>query len=184
MIFTETPIAGAWTIDPEPHHDERGFFARLQDDDAFAARGLCARFPQCSVSWNARAHTLRGMHFQAAPHGEAKLVRCTAGAVFDVIVDLRGERGVPPRWFGVELSAENRRSLYIPEGVAHGFQTLVDGAELFYQISTPYVAEASRGCRWDDPALGIVWPEAPARVISARDRALPDAESVRGDVGA
>lgn len=174
MVFTETPLAGAWIVDPEPLRDVRGFFARTFDADAFAGRGLRAEFPQCSVSFNARAGTLRGMHYQAAPHTEAKLVRCTAGAVYDVIVDLREGSPTRGRWAGLELTAENRRALYVPEGFAHGFQTLEDGSEVFYQISAPFVAGAACGVRWDDPAFGIVWPPAAARVMSDRDRGYGD----------
>lgn len=174
MIFTETALPGAWVVEPEPVHDERGFFARTFDRDAFATRGLCTAFAQCSVSYNHRAGTLRGLHFQAAPHEEAKLVRCTAGAVFDVIVDLRPGSATRGRWAAVELSAENRRALYIPEGFAHGFQSLADGSELFYQISVPYRPESARGVRWDDPAFAIAWPEAERRIVSARDRSYPD----------
>jgi dTDP-4-dehydrorhamnose 3,5-epimerase len=174
MIFTETELAGAWVVDPERLHDERGFFARTMDSDAFAERGLCADFPQCSISFNERAATLRGMHFQTEPHGEAKLVRCTAGAIYDVIVDLRPGSPTHARWVGVELSADNRRALYVPPGFAHGFQTLVPNAEVYYQISTAYVPSASRGVRWDDPSFGIRWPAADARTISERDRTYPD----------
>jgi dTDP-4-dehydrorhamnose 3,5-epimerase len=174
MIFTETELAGAWVVDPERLHDERGFFARTVDADAFAERGLCAAFPQCSISFNANAATLRGMHFQADPHGEAKLVRCTAGAIYDVIVDLRPDSPTRARWVGLELSAENRRALYVPPGFAHGFQTLVPNAEVYYQISTAYVASASRGVRWDDPAFDIRWPAAETRTMSERDRGYAD----------
>jgi dTDP-4-dehydrorhamnose 3,5-epimerase len=174
VLFTETGLPGAWLVEPEPIADERGFFARTFDADAFAERGMRAAFPQCSVSYNARAGTLRGLHFQAAPHAEAKLVRCTAGAIFDVIVDLREGSPTRGRWTGVELSAENRRALYVPEGFAHGFQTLADASEVLYQISAPYVPDAARGVRWDDTAFGITWPPAGARVMSERDRAYAD----------
>jgi dTDP-4-dehydrorhamnose 3,5-epimerase len=174
VIFSETELTGAWVVDPERLHDERGFFARTMDAEAFARRGLCAEFPQCSISFNAKAGTLRGMHYQADPHAEAKLVRCTAGAIYDVIVDLRPDSPTHARWIGVELSAENRRALYVPPGFAHGFQTLVPDAEVYYQISTAYVPAASRGVRWDDPAFGIRWPEAAERTMSARDRAYAD----------
>ncbi|HEX8243788.1 MAG TPA: dTDP-4-dehydrorhamnose 3,5-epimerase, partial [Longimicrobium sp.] len=166
MIFTATELAGAWIVDPERLEDERGFFARTFDAGEFARRGLRSAFPQCSVSFNARAGTLRGMHFQAEPHAEAKLVRCTAGAVYDVIVDLRPESPTRLRWIGVELSAANRRALYVPEGCAHGFQTLADASEVFYQISVPYAAESARGVRWNDPAFGITWPAAERRTMS------------------
>jgi dTDP-4-dehydrorhamnose 3,5-epimerase len=150
-------------------------FARTFDAELFAERGLSATLTQASTSFNARAGTLRGLHHQAEPHGECKLVRCTAGAVFDVIVDLRPGSPSHLRWHGVELSSENRRAVYVPRGVAHGFQTLVDGTDLLYLIDVPYVAGAARGVRWDDPAFGIVWPEPPReRVISARDLSFPD----------
>jgi dTDP-4-dehydrorhamnose 3,5-epimerase len=171
MVFTETPIPGAWLLEPERLEDERGFFARVFDAAEFAKRGMRTHFPQCSVSFNARAGTLRGMHFQAAPDEEAKVVRCTGGAIYDVLLDLRAESPTYLQWFAAELSAANHCMLYIPEGVAHGFQTLTDGAEVFYQISVEYRAAAARGARWDDPAFGIDWPHAERRIISERDRA-------------
>jgi dTDP-4-dehydrorhamnose 3,5-epimerase len=174
VLFTETSLPGAWLVEPEPIADARGFFARTFDAAAFAERGMRAAFPQCSVSYNARAGTLRGLHFQAAPHAEAKLVRCTAGAIFDVLVDLREGSPTRGRWTGVELNAENRRALYVPEGFAHGFQTLADATEVLYQISAPYAPDAARGVRWDDAAFGIAWPPAGARVMSERDRTYAD----------
>jgi dTDP-4-dehydrorhamnose 3,5-epimerase len=176
VLFVETPVAGALVVEPQPIEDERGFFARTFSAEEFAERGLDVRVDQCSVSFNARAGTLRGMHYQAAPHGETKLVRCTRGAIFDVAVDLRPDSPTYLRWAGLELTAENGRALYVPEGCAHGFQTLTDGAEVLYQISTPYVPDAARGVRWDDPAFGIEWPEAPpgGRTMSARDAEYPD----------
>ena len=174
MIFTPAPLAGAFVIEPERKADERGFFARTFSAGEFREHGLCAEFVQCSVSFNAKAGTLRGMHYQAAPHAETKLVRVTQGAIFDVIVDLRPQSKTFKRWFGAELSADNRRALYIPEGFAHGFQTLSDGAEVFYQISPAYVPDAARGVRWDDPAFGIDWPKAARRILSERDRSYPD----------
>lgn len=173
MKFEETPLGGVYVVETERHADERGFFARTFCRDEFAARSLDARVAQCSVSFNLRRATLRGMHYQAAPYAEAKLVRCTMGAVFDVVVDLRPESQTFKRWFGVELSAANRRALYIPEGFAHGFLTLEDETEVFYQISEFYHPECSRGVRWDDAAFAIAWPFEP-RVISERDRAFPD----------
>jgi len=174
VIFTAAPLAGAFVIEPERKADERGFFARTFSADEFRKQGLCAEFVQCSVSFNARAGTLRGMHYQAARHAETKLVRVTQGAIFDVIVDLRPKSKTFKRWFAAELSADNRRALYIPEGFAHGFQTLGDAAEVFYQISPAYVPEAARGVRWDDPAFGIEWPKAGRRILSERDRSYPD----------
>jgi len=175
MIFTETPLAGAFVVEIEPLRDARGLFARTFDRDAFAAHGLAVDIVQSSVSFNAGAATLRGLHYQAEPHGEDKLVRCVRGAVFDVIVDLRRDSATYCRWFGVELDEDSRRALYIPRGMAHGFQTRTPEAELLYQMSTPYVAEASRGVRWDDPAFGIQWPRADGeRIMSERDRTYPD----------
>jgi dTDP-4-dehydrorhamnose 3,5-epimerase len=180
MRFVETAVAGAWVIELEPVADERGMFARTFDADLFAERGLSPALAQCSTSFNHRAGTLRGLHYQAEPHAECKLVRCTAGAACDVLVDLRPESPTYRRWHAVELSADNRRSVYVPRGVAHGFQTLVDGTELLYLIDTPYVPEAARGVRWDDPAFGIAWPDPPAqRTISERDRGFPDYQLAR-----
>jgi dTDP-4-dehydrorhamnose 3,5-epimerase len=173
VIFTQLALPGAWVIEPERHHDERGFFARSFCADEFRARGLEVRIAQCSISYNRRRSTLRGLHFQAPPAAETKLVRCTAGAVFDVIVDLRPDSPTFKRWVSVELTAESRRSLYVPVGMAHGFQTLQDDTELFYQISHPFVPEAFRGVCWNDPELGVAWPAAEDRIISARDRELP-----------
>jgi dTDP-4-dehydrorhamnose 3,5-epimerase len=173
VIFEPLALAGAYTIAPEPARDERGFFARIFCEEEFARHGLVTTFPQSSLSFNARRHTLRGMHFQFAPAEEVKLVRCTAGAIYDVIVDLR--EGSPTRlsWVAVELSAENRLTLYVPEGFAHGFQTLTDAAEVAYDISRPYAPGLASGLRYDDPALGIVWPDAPERIVADRDRAWP-----------
>jgi dTDP-4-dehydrorhamnose 3,5-epimerase len=172
VIFTPLPVAGAFAVDPERVADERGFFARTWCAEAFAARGLPAGFAQCSVSFNRLAGTLRGMHVQAAPHGEAKLARCTRGAAYDVLLDLRPGSPTRGRWTAQELTAENGRAVFIPEGVAHGFQTLADDTELFYQIAGAYRPEAARGVRWDDPAFAIAWPR-PVACISARDRAWP-----------
>jgi len=172
MIFTESPLAGAYTIEPTRIGDDRGFFARTYDADVFAARGLPADMPQCSVSFNARKGTLRGMHFQAAPRGEEKLVRCTSGAIFDVIVDLRPDSPTQRRWFGIELTAQNRRSVFVPKSFAHGFVTLEDDSEVFYMISVPHAPGYERGVRWNDPALAIRWPIVPA-ILSARDAAFP-----------
>ena len=168
MRFVETPIAGAFVIEPERHEDERGFFARIFDAEEFARHGLVAQFPQWSISYNARRGTLRGLHYQFPPHEEVKIVRCTRGAVFDVIADLRTRR-----WFAVELSASNGASLYIPRGIAHGFQTLVDEAEVAYAIAGAYDPASARGARWDDPSLAIVWPAIEERIISTRDASVP-----------
>jgi dTDP-4-dehydrorhamnose 3,5-epimerase len=172
MIFRETPLAGAWVLEPERIADERGFFARTYCRRDFAERGLDPTIAQCSVSFNHRRGTLRGLHFQAAPHEEVKLVRVTRGAVWDVIVDLRPESPTCARHFSIVLSAEDRNELYIPKGMAHGFQTLADGTEVFYQISEFYAPESARGYRWDDPTFAIPWPE-PVTVISEKDRGLP-----------
>ncbi len=172
MKFSDCGLAGALIVDIEPITDERGFFARSYCREEFAAQGIEAPMQQCSVSFNARSGTLRGMHFQANPHAEDKLVRCTLGAVFDVVVDIRPQSATYRRWFGTELSAANRRALFIPPGFAHGFITLTDGAELYYMISAPHVPRASRGFRWDDAAIGIAWPLPPV-LISPRDAGWP-----------
>lgn len=172
MIFTPCPLAGAFIVDLEPHGDARGFFARSFCADEFAAHGVELTPRQCSVSFNESRGTLRGMHYQADPHAEDKLVRCTAGAVFDVIVDIRPASPTYRRWFGAELSAANRRALYLPRGFAHGFVSLTDAAEVFYMISVPHAPNFSRGFKWNDPAIGIDWPLRPA-VISARDDGYP-----------
>jgi dTDP-4-dehydrorhamnose 3,5-epimerase len=171
--FESTHLPGAVVVDLERHTDERGFFARVWCAEEFAAAGLPDAVVQSSVSWNERRHTLRGMHWQADPHGEGKLVRCTRGAILDVIVDLRHDSDTYLDHVAVELDEVNRRALFVPPGVAHGFLTLVDGTEVLYQMDTPYVPEAARGARWDDQAFGIHWPAVPA-VISERDRTYPD----------
>lgn len=173
MILRETPIAGAFVAEIEPRRDERGLFARTFDRELFAERGLASEVVQASVSFNARKGTLRGLHYQAEPHGEEKLVRCVRGAIHDVIVDLRPDSATYCGWFGIDLDDESRRALYIPKGIAHGFQTLTDSAEVLYQMSTPYVPDAARGVRWDDRAFGVRWP-AGERTMSERDRTYPD----------
>jgi dTDP-4-dehydrorhamnose 3,5-epimerase len=173
MIFLPTGIAGAWVIEPERLEDERGFFARTWDADELAEQGLNARLSQCSISYNHVRGTLRGLHYQAAPYEEAKLVRCTSGALFDVALDLRPGSSTYGDWFGVELSADNRKALYVPEGCAHGFMTLEDGCEVHYQISEAYVPAAARGVRWNDPAFAIEWP-GDVVVINERDSSYPD----------
>jgi dTDP-4-dehydrorhamnose 3,5-epimerase len=173
VIFTATPLPGAWILELDRHEDQRGFFARSWCAREAEARGLNPRVVQCSVSVNKRRGTLRGMHYQMAPYQEAKLIRCTRGAIHDVILDLR--RGSPAfkRHVVVQLDAEGGRMLYVPEGVAHGFQTLTDDAEVFYQMSEFYAPDHARGVRWDDPAFGITWP-ADDRTISERDRGYAD----------
>lgn len=173
MIFRPTAVDGVLIVEPQPIEDERGFFARTFCADAFATRGLVARVAQCSLSFNPRRGTLRGLHYQRPPHGEAKLVRCTAGAVLDVAVDLRPQSKTFRRHVAVELTPQSRAMLYVPEGVAHGFQTLVDDSEVFYQISAPHRPEAAAGVRWNDRAFGIAWP-LPVTAISERDRSYPD----------
>jgi len=172
MRFTELKIRGAYLIEPERMEDERGFFARTFCQQEFEAQGLSPRLAQSSISFNRQRGTLRGMHYQAAPHEETKLVRCTRGAIFDVVVDLRPASLTFRQWQGVELTAENRRLVYVPPGLGHGFETLADDTEVFYQISEFYYPESSRGVRWDDPTFGIRWPIADP-IVSQRDRAFP-----------
>jgi dTDP-4-dehydrorhamnose 3,5-epimerase len=172
LIFTPTPLAGAYLIDLERHEDERGFFARSFCRQEFVTHGLNPDVVQCNASFNRRRGTLRGMHYQAPPHAEAKTVRCTHGAVWDVIVDLRPASQTFMRCHGVGLTASNRTALYVPEGVAHGFQTLVDDSEVLYLMSAFYHPEAARGVPWDDPAFGIDWPIREP-IMSDRDRAFP-----------
>ncbi|HEX3949196.1 MAG TPA: dTDP-4-dehydrorhamnose 3,5-epimerase [Steroidobacteraceae bacterium] len=176
MIFTESPLPGAFLVDLEPLADERGFFARSFCADEFAGKGLDIVLRQCSVSFNSRKGTLRGLHYQDVPHQEHKLVRCTAGAIFDVIVDIQPRSPQFRRWFATELTAQNRRSLFIPPGYAHGFVTLSDDAEVYYMISVPHSPQHARGFRWNDPAFGIQWPMMPS-VVSSRDSAYPLLES-------
>jgi dTDP-4-dehydrorhamnose 3,5-epimerase len=171
--FVPTELPGAYVVELERHVDERGFFARAWCGDEFEAAGVTSALAQCSISRNTSAGTLRGMHFQTHPHEEAKLVRCTRGSIHDVIIDLRPESSTHRRWIGVDLDAASGRALYVPEGFAHGFQTLEDDTDVLYMISTPYAPGSAAGVRWDDPAFGIVWPDASARTISERDRAWP-----------
>jgi dTDP-4-dehydrorhamnose 3,5-epimerase len=171
--FEPTPIEGAFLVVPAKIEDPRGFFARTFCQEEFAARGLAPCFVQQSISLNPHRGTLRGMHWQAAPHEEAKLVRCTSGRIWDVILDLRPASATYKQHFGVELAASEHAALYIPEGVAHGFLTLVPYSEVFYQMSVPHHPESARGVRWDDPAFGIGWPE-PVQVMSERDATYQD----------
>jgi dTDP-4-dehydrorhamnose 3,5-epimerase len=173
MLFRETVLKGAYVVEPERIVDERGFFSRTWCRSEFETHGLNSNLVQCNVSYNVKMGTLRGMHYQVSPRAETKLVRCTAGAIYDVIVDLRPGSGTFKRWTGVELNADNRCMLYIPEGFAHGFLTLSDDAEVFYQMSEYYSAEHARSVRWNDPAFGIQWP-GEVLVISDRDRSYPD----------
>ncbi len=173
MQFRATGIAGVYVIEPQIIGDERGFFARTWCSREFAGQGLNTALVQCNVSFNRRRGTLRGMHYQRAPCEEAKLVRCTAGAIYDVVVDLRRDSASYLRWEAAELSGANRAMMYVPEGCAHGFVTLEDDTEVFYQMSQFHSAEHACGVRWNDPAFGIEWPCAP-EVISPRDRDYPD----------
>lgn len=173
MIFRETKLAGVYIIDAEPIADERGAFTRTFCARAFAAHGLETAIDQCSASFNAKKGTLRGLHYQAPPHSEAKLVRVTAGAIYDVAVDLRAGSPTYGQWAAAELTAENRRMLYIPKGCAHGFQTLMDASELFYQIAEFYEPASARGLRWDDDDLAITWPDKDTPILSERDRSFP-----------
>ena len=173
MIFTETKLKGAVIIEPERLEDERGFFARTWCQREFEAHGLNPRLVQCSISFNKRRGTLRGMHYQVAPYEEVRHVRCTMGAIYDVIIDLRPHSPTFKHWISTELTEENRRMLYIPKGFVHGFLTLEDDTEVFYQMSEFYHPECARGTRWDDPAFGIEWPT-DITVISDKDREYPD----------
>jgi len=173
LKFTPTPLAGAWLIDLEPRTDERGLFARTVCQEEFARHGLNAAFVQQSVSWNPTAGTLRGLHFQMPPFGEDKLVRVTRGSVFDVIADIRPDSATFGRCFSIELSADNRRQIYIPKGFAHGFLSLEPDTEVFYQMTTSYQPDAALGIRWDDPALSIAWPTTANLLIGDNDRKLP-----------
>jgi dTDP-4-dehydrorhamnose 3,5-epimerase len=174
MHFSQTSIPGAYLVEVEPHEDERGSFERTWCAREFAERGLATRLAQCSLSFNERAGTLRGMHYQLPPRPETKLVRCIRGAIYDVLIDLRPDSPCFKAWVAAELSAHNKRAIYVPEGVAHGFQTLEDASEVMYLISEFYSPEHGRGVRWDDPAFGIEWPAAVARYMSERDRSYPD----------
>jgi len=171
--FRQTPVVDAWEIEIEPIGDHRGWFARTFCRDEFTTRGINSSVAQCSTSFNPRRGTLRGLHYQTSPHLEAKLVRCTRGAVFDVAVDLRADSPTFARWVGVTLTADNGRMLYVPEGCGHGFLTLEDNAEVHYQISQPYHPESQRGVRWNDPRFQIGWPGIP-EIISDRDSNYPD----------
>lgn len=173
MIFTETKLAGAFIIELEKLEDERGFFALSWSESEFAARGLEPRVVQCNVSFNRQKGTLRGMHYQRAPHAQAKLVRCSRGAIFDVIIDLRSESPTFKQWVSAELTGDNHLALYVPKGFAHGFQTLSDATEILYHISDSFVPASEAGVRWDDPAFNIQWPD-DRRIMNARDAGYPD----------
>lgn len=173
MKFLETPLKGAYIIEIEPIEDSRGLFARSWCKREFEAHSLNPEVVQCNISFNIKKGILRGMHYQIKPFEEAKLVRCTRGAIFDVIIDLRADSPTFKDWFAIELTDKNRKMLYIPERFAHGFQTLKDNTEVFYQMSEYYSPDHSRGIRWNDPSFSIQWPE-DKRIISKRDQQYPD----------
>ena len=173
MIFQETQLKGAFIIEPDKYEDERGFFARTWCKKEFASHGLNPNLFQCNISFNKRKGTLRGMHYQVKPYEEAKLVRCTMGAIYDVIIDMRKDSPTYTKWMAVELTDENRKMLYIPEDFGHGFQTLKRHAEVFYQMSEYFVPEYSKGIRWNDPFFAIEWPE-DERSISLKDKQFQD----------
>lgn len=177
MKFEETELPGAFLIDVEPRGDERGFFARSWCANEYAEHGLQTGIVQANLSWNPRRGTLRGMHFQNAPHAEVKVVRATRGAIYDAIIDLRPDSPTFKRWIGAELTAENRRALYVPEGFAHGFQTLVPDCEVHYLVTEFYTPSAEGGVRWNDPAFGIEWPDPENAFLSDKDAAWPDFEA-------
>ncbi len=174
MTFTETRLPGVWLVDGEVFHDNRGLFALAWAPEPFAARGLETGIAQASLAVNRRRGTIRGLHYQSAPFEEVKFIRAIRGVVYDVAVDVRPDSPTYRRWLGVELSAENRRMLYVPRGFAHGYQTLSDDAEVLYFVSAPYSPAHQQGIRWNDPAIGIDWPLGPPTVISDRDRQFPD----------
>lgn len=173
MRFIEAPLPGVRVLEPEKSRDERGFFARTWCAQELASHGLCSSWVQSSISFNEKAGTLRGMHYQAEPHRETKLVTCTAGAVFDVVIDLRADSPTFHEWFAIELTADDNATLYVPEGLAHGFLTLEDRSMVQYHMSEYHDDGSGRGVRWDDPAFGVRWPGVPV-VISQRDREYPD----------
>ncbi len=183
MIYSATRLKGVFIIDLDPIQDDRGFFARCWCKKEFEKHGLNPNLSQCNLSVNNKRGTLRGLHYQLAPFQEIKLVRCTRGSIYDVVVDMRLDSETYQEWISVELSADNRRMLYVPEGFAHGYQTLEDNSEIFYQVSECYHPECEIGVRWDDPVIGTTWPEAD-RIISAKDRAWPDqiADAISGIV--
>jgi dTDP-4-dehydrorhamnose 3,5-epimerase len=175
MIFRATKLASVFEVHIEPKCDDRGFFARTWCQQEFEANGLNSKLVQCSLSFNERKGTLRGIHYQAAPHAETKLVRCTQGSIYDVVVDLRPQSPTYRQWIGATLTAQNRQMLYVPEGCGHGFLTLEDATEVFYQMSEFYHPELARGVRWNDPSFGVAWP-GEAHQISERDQTYPNFE--------
>jgi len=174
MLLKETKLQDCFIIEPERFEDDRGFFARAWSASEFASKGLQVHFVEANLSFNRRKNTLRGLHYQRFPHGQAKLVRCTRGSVYDVALDLRRESPTYKQWFGVELSQENRHMLFVPEGFVHGFQTLENDCEVFYEVTKPYAPASSYGIRWNDPAFNIKWPEAEELIMLPRDRDYPD----------
>jgi len=172
MKFTQTRLPGVWSIELEPREDERGFLARTFCENEFAEHGLNIRWPQCNLTLTRKRGMLRGMHFQAEPKPEIKLIRCASGSIYDVLVDVRKDSPTFGQWEGFELTGENRRTLYVPGGIAHGFQCLRDSSEVFYQMSEFYFPELARGLRWNDPQVDIKWP-LPNPVLSDRDKQLP-----------
>lgn len=170
MIFSETKLKGAYVIDIEPHKDHRGFFARTWCKNEFEIKSLNSDLVQCNLSYNINKGTIRGMHYQSAPYEEAKLVRCIKGSVYDVIIDLRPKSATFLQWIGVELTQKNYKMLYVPEGFAHGFQTLENNTEVFYQVSQNYSPDYEKGVRWDDPTFGIEWPIMDKLIISDKDK--------------
>jgi dTDP-4-dehydrorhamnose 3,5-epimerase len=178
MTFEQTKLSGVFEVRVQPLPDPRGFFARTWCRSEFERNGLNPELVQCSVSFNTKKGTLRGMHYQAAPYSEAKLVRCTSGAVYDVVIDLRPHSPTYTQWTAVMLTSDDRNMLYVPEGCAHGFLTLADNTEVFYQISAFHEPEAARGVRWNDPAFQIIWPS-PVEVISDRDQNYPDFQKIQ-----
>lgn len=173
MKFSSTEIPGVWLIEPELREDERGFLARTYCENEFSANSLNTRWPQCNLTLTRHKGMIRGMHFQAEPRPEIKLIRCAAGAIFDVLVDVRRDSPTFGKWQGFDLTSENRRQIYVPGGIAHGFQCLENNSEVFYQMSEFYIPELARGIRWDDPQVGIRWPLGGAAQLSERDRNLP-----------
>jgi len=174
MTLTESKLGGVYLIEPRRFEDDRGFFAPSFSAREFAARGMASEFVENNISYSKSRGTVRGMHYQTVPYGQAKLVRCTRGAIFDVAVDLRPDSPTFKQWVGVELTAENRSMVYVPGDCGHGFQTLLDDTEVFYMVSQPYVPESGRGFRWNDPAFGIEWPNVGAPILVDRDQKYPD----------
>ncbi len=174
IIFRETELQGSFIIEQEKFEDERGFFGRSFSDTEFEAHGINPRIVECNISFNKKRHTIRGMHFQSAPHAQAKLVRCTQGAIYDVIIDLRPESPTYKEWVAEELTAKNHLMLYVPEGFAHGFQTLADDTEVHYQMSAHYAPGSAGGVRWNDPVFAIRWPPTADVIVNARDGTYPD----------